>query len=137
MNALTRSRIEIGARALEFSRAHPDESDGYTTAVKELAELLERSERLAIQQRQGIAEVRAATARKRELRRSIRQRELVHIARAAHRYIDGLNRFRFAGDPDLFAAWRSASNVIGPASRPAKVSPPGDTPTTGDIKPAA
>jgi hypothetical protein len=28
--------------------------------------------------------------------------------------IDGLNRFRFAGDPDLFAAWRAASKVVGP-----------------------
>jgi hypothetical protein len=29
--------------------------------------------------------------------------------------IDGLNRVRFAGDPDLMAAWKSASNVVGPA----------------------
>jgi hypothetical protein len=29
--------------------------------------------------------------------------------------IDGLNRVRFAGEPGLLAAWRSASNVIGPA----------------------
>jgi hypothetical protein len=221
----------MGARALEFSRAHPDESAGYTTALKELAELLERSERLAIEQRQGVSEVRAATARKRELRRAIRQRELVHVARAAQRaakevpeltqkfalarepipyltfrslartvaaeaeqrrellvkhglvdrvldslaqsldqfdqavgqgaegrrmhvgagvelnvvgeevvqivrVIDGLNRFRFAGDPDLFAAWRSASNVIGPRSV-AKVSTPVTPPATGEIKPAA
>jgi hypothetical protein len=31
------------------------------------------------------------------------------------RVIDGLNRVRFAGDPDLMAAWKSASNVVGPA----------------------
>jgi hypothetical protein len=31
------------------------------------------------------------------------------------RVMDGHNRVRFAGDPDLLAAWRSASNVIGPA----------------------
>ena len=221
----------MAARALEFSRAHPDESAGYTTALQDLAELLERSERLAIQQRQGVSEVRAATARKRELRREVRQRELVHIARAARRaakevpeltqkfalarepipylafrslartvaaealerkellvkhglvdrvldslgqsldafdqavergaegrrmhvgagveldvvaneavqivkVIDGSNRVRFGGDPDLFAAWRSASNVIGPRSV-AKVSTPVTPPSTGEIQPAA
>jgi len=31
------------------------------------------------------------------------------------RVMDGHNRVRFAGDPDLMAAWKSASNVIGPA----------------------
>lgn len=221
----------MAARALEFSRAHPDESAGYTTALQDLAELLERSERLAIQQRQGVSEVRAATARKRELRREVRQRELVHIVRAARRaakevpeltqkfalarepipylafrslartvaaealerkellvkhglvdrvldslgqsldafdqavergaegrrmhvgagveldvvaneavqivkVIDGSNRVRFGGDPDLFAAWRSASNVIGPRSV-AKVSTPVTPPSTGEIQPAA
>jgi len=231
MNAITRKRLEMGARALEFSQAHPDESAGYTSALTELTELLARSERLADQQRQGVAEVRAATARKRELRRSIRQGELTHVARAAQRaarevpelaqkfaltreptpylafrslartilaeaqerkellvkhglvdrvldslaqsldrfdqalgqgtegrrkhvaarveldvvggdaveiirVIDGLNRIRFAGDPDLFAAWRSASNVIGPA-RPAKSPTPESPPSGGEIKPAA
>jgi hypothetical protein len=221
----------MAARALEFSRAHLDDSAGYTTAIAELAELLARSDQLADQQRQGVSESRAATARKQELRRSIRQRELTHVARAAQRaskevpelaqkfalapdpipyltfrslartvaaeaqerkdvlvkhglvdrslntlaqaldqfdhaveqaaegrrmhvaarveldvvakeavqivkVIDGLNRIRFAGDPDLFAAWRSASNVIGP-SRAAKPSDPEAPPSEGAVKPAA
>ena len=29
------------------------------------------------------------------------------------RVMDSLNRVRFAGDPDLLAAWKSSSNVIG------------------------
>ena len=231
MNAITRKRLEMGARALEFSQAHPDASAGYTKALAELTELLARSEQLADQQRQGIADVRAATARKRELRRSIRQGELTHVARAAQRaakevpelaqkftlpretipylafrslartilaeaqerkemliehglvdrvldslarsldqfdqalaqgtegrrkhvaarveldvtggdlmqvvrVIDGLNRIRFAVDPDLFAAWRSASNVIGP-NRPARPSDPEAPPSEGAVKPAA
>ncbi len=50
------------------------------------------------------------------------------------RVIDGLNRVRFAGDPDLMAAWRSASNVVGP-SRPAAKP---EAPTSeGAVKPAA
>jgi hypothetical protein len=52
------------------------------------------------------------------------------------RVIDGLNRFRFSGDPDLFAAWRSASNVVGPshpAAKPDSEAPPSE----GAVKPAA
>jgi hypothetical protein len=221
----------MGARALEFSRAHPNESSGYAASLAELEQQLARSRELATQQRQGVVEVRAATARKRELRRSIRQRQLMHVARAARRaareipdltqrfalppesipyltfstmarniaqeaqqhkellvkyglveevlnsliesldhfdravaqgtegrrmhiaagveldvvgdevvdivqVIDGSNRFRFASDPDLFAAWRSASNVIGPA-KPAKSTTPETPPSGGEIKPAA
>jgi hypothetical protein len=232
MNARTRRRLEMGARALEFSRAHPDESPGYTAALAQLEEQLARSEQLAGQQRQGVSEVRAASARKRDLRRSIRQRQLVHVARAAQRaarevpglaqkfalarepipyltfrtlastivaeaqkqkellvkhglvervldslteelkefdqvmgegaegrrmhigagveldvvadevveivrVIDGLNRFRFAGDPDLFAAWRAASNVVGPPKTAEKTTDPEAPPAGGEIKPAA
>jgi len=232
MNARTRRRLEMGVRALEFSRAHPDESPGYTAALAQLQEQLARSEQLAGQQRQGVSEVRAASARKRDLRRSIRQRQLVHVARAAQRaarevpglaqkfalarepipyltfrtlastivaeaqkqkellvkhglvervldslteelkefdqvmgegaegrrmhigagveldvvadevveivrVIDGLNRFRFAGDPDLFAAWRAASNVVGPPKAAEKTTGPAAPPAGGEIQPAA
>jgi hypothetical protein len=230
MNAKIRSRLEMARRALEFAQAHPDPSDGYTAAVRELTELLARSKQLTDLHRQGIAEVRAATQRKSNLRRSIRQGQLVHVAVAAQRaaaeepelaqkfvlarhpapylqfqslarsvaaeaeerkellvkhglvdsvlvslteslgqfdqavvqsaegrrihvaavvqlqvvsaesirivrLMDGHNRVRFAGDPDLLAAWRSASNVIGP-SRPAK-SAPEAPPSEGAVKPAA
>jgi hypothetical protein len=224
MNARTRRKLEMGARALEFSRAHPDDSPGYTAALAQLAEQLARSEQLAGQQQQGVAEVRAASARKRDLRRSIRQRQLVHVARAAQRaarevpelaqkfalrrepipyltfrtlattivaeaqkqkellvkhglvervldslteelkefdqvmgegaegrrmhivadevveivrVLDGLNRFRFADDPDLLAAWRAASNVIGPPKAAEKTTAPDAPPSGGATKPAA
>jgi murein DD-endopeptidase MepM/ murein hydrolase activator NlpD len=232
MNKRTRSRLEMAARALEFCQAHPDTSTGYTAAVADLAALLARSQQLADLHRQGVAEVRAATERKRDLRRSIRQGQLVHVARAAQRaarevpeltqkfalarqpipyltfrsfartvaaeaverrellvkhglvdrvleslteelgqfdqavaqgaegrrihigatveldvvgggaveiirMIDGLNRVRFAGDPDLLAAWRSASNVIGPSRPAAKPEGSGAPPSEGAVKPAA
>lgn len=237
MNARTRSRLEMARRALEFSQAHSDTSPGYTAAVAELAELLARSEQLTDLHRQGIAEVRAASRRKRELRRSIRQGELVHVSAAAQRaakeqpelaqkfalarepipyltfrslartvaaeaeerkdilvkhglvdsvlgslteglgqfdqamaqgaegrrihvgaaveldvvageavqivrVMDGHNRVRFAGDPDLLAAWRSASNVIGPGrtggrSDGRSETPSQTPPSDGAVKPAA
>jgi hypothetical protein len=225
MKAATRRKLEMGTRALEFSRAHPDESAGYTAALAQLEEQVTRSAQLATQQREGTVEVRAASARKRDLQRAMRRRQLVHLARAAHRtakelpelaqkfalprdpipylaftilarsmvaeaqrqkellvrhglvervldslgqsldqfdraveqgsegrrvhigaganldvaadeivqivkVIDGLNRFRFAEDPDLLAGWRSASNVFGPPRTAEKITAP-DTPSPG------
>lgn len=209
MNRRINSRLNMGHRALEFSRAHPVDSPGYVIALKQLEEQLTRANQLAREQQRGTAEVRAATARKDELKRSIRRSQLVHLAgvagraakdvpelaqkfdlpripfrslafkaaartmveeaqqqkellvkhglveqvleslaqsldqfdeavergaegRRVHigaaadleavagevvqivRLLDGLNRFRFAAEPDLLAAWTAASNVIGP-----------------------
>jgi hypothetical protein len=85
MNRRISSRLNMGHRALEFSRAHPVDSPGYTTALKQLEEQLVRADQLAREQARGIAEVRAATARKDELRRSIRRSQLVHLAGVASR----------------------------------------------------
>jgi len=74
MNAKSRRKIEMGRRALDFSRAHPDASPGYTAVVTQLEERLTRAEQLAGQQRDGLLEVRAATARKFELRPTGRMR---------------------------------------------------------------
>ena len=50
--------------------------------------------------------------------------------------LDGLNRYRFAGNAELLAAWESAKNVVtGP--RPAE-EPPVEAPKAeGDVRPAA
>jgi hypothetical protein len=53
--------------------------------VAELELQLARAQQLATQQRQGVVEVRSATARKRELVKTIRQRLMMHVARAARR----------------------------------------------------
>ena len=83
MNARTRRKIEMATGALEFSRAHPDPSPGYTAALATLEERVTRAEQLAAQQREGIIEARAATARKRDLRQTLKQAHLVHLARVA------------------------------------------------------
>lgn len=231
MKVRTRSRLEMARRALEFAQAHPDPSAGYTAAVAELAELLSRSKQLADQHRRGIAEVRAATQRKTNLRRSICQGQMLHVATAAQRaareepelaqrfalarqpvpylafqslartvaaeaegrkallvknglvdsvlvsltesldrfdravargaegrrihvaaaveldvvsgeavqiirVMDGHNRVRFEGDPDLLAAWRSASNVIGPRRPAVRPEEPEAPASGGALKPA-
>ena len=228
MNAKTRSKLEMGSRALEFSRAHPDDSPGYAAALSRLEEQLDKSTQLATRQREGLIEVRAATARKTELTNSMRRKQLVHLARVARlaskelpelaqkfvlprdpaphlvfktfasgmvaeaqrqkellikhglvervleslveslqefdvvveqgaegrrvhigasaeldvvadevvqivKAIDGLNRFRFANEPDLIASWKAACNVIGPPRSGEKTAPS----TEGEVKPAA
>ncbi|HKP49464.1 MAG TPA: hypothetical protein VJU17_05565 [Gemmatimonadales bacterium] len=221
MNAKTRRKLEMGSRALEFSRAHLDDSSGYRATVAQLEEQLQRSTELAARQLEGFVEVRAASARKLELTRSMRRQQLVHLARVARRaskeapdlaqkfilprdpapylpfktmtgtmvaeaqrqkellvkhglvervldslteslqefdavteqgaagrrvhvgasaeldvvadevvqivkVLDGLNRFRFARDPELLAAWKSASNVTDSPRQAEKTPPSGD-----------
>jgi hypothetical protein len=209
MKRRTETRLEMGQRALEFSRAHPSESPGYATALKQLEEQLARATQLAEEQRRGIAEVRTVTIEKERHRRAIRRGHLVHISGVAQRaaiedpelaqkfdlprtpkrglafraaaramielaeqrkellakyglveevlqnarqsidqleqvvergaegrrihigasasmgvvanevvrlvrILDGYNRFRFGGDPNLLAGWTAATNIVGP-----------------------
>jgi hypothetical protein len=233
MDARSRRKLEMGSRALDFSRAHPDSSPGYTAAVARLENRLERAEQLAAQQVQGIAEVRAATRRKHDLRRTMREAHLSHLVqtarsaarevpelaqklvlrsgirtylgfrtaargmaaeaqnqkdvlvkhglvesvlenltqaldqfdeaveagasgRQAHvgasaelqavadeivqvvRVMDGLNRLRFGTEPQLLAAWESASNVVATPKTGAAKPGSGETPPAGgEIRPAA
>ena len=85
MNRRVSRRLEMGTRALEFSEAHPVDSPGYATAVQQLKEQLARAEQLGKEQERGTTEVHAATARKNELKRSIRWSQLVHLAGVAER----------------------------------------------------
>ena len=233
MNAKSRKKIEMGARALDFSRAHPDPSPGYAAALARLEDRLKRAEQLAAQQRDGIIQSRTAIARKRELRRTMKEAQLNHLSsvaevasqdvpelarkfvlprrqqtyhafrtaargmeaeamsqkellvkhglsetvlqaltqaldefdvvveqgsqgRVAHvgasfeldevadeivqvvKVMNGLNRYRFAGDGELLASWEAASNVF-PTPRPAEVkpAPASPPPASGEVRPAA
>ena len=58
--------------------------------------------------------------------------------------MDGINRYRFRGDPHLLVAWEAARHVVsGPQARSetpadsAAPSPPDSTGPTGEVKPAA
>jgi hypothetical protein len=85
MNRSIETRLNMGQRVLEFSRAHSSPSQGYAIALKQLEELLARASQLEKEQRQGIAEVRATTSTKHKLRRAIRRGHLVHLAGVAGR----------------------------------------------------
>jgi hypothetical protein len=83
MKGKSRRKVEMGMRAVEWSLAHPDGSPGYAAAVSRLQNRLARAEQLASQQRDGILEVRRATARKRELQRQMKEAHIAHIMRVA------------------------------------------------------
>ncbi|MBK7717186.1 MAG: hypothetical protein IPI38_17570 [Gemmatimonadetes bacterium] len=71
-----------------------------------------------------------ATARRQHVRAARALEEAGNELNQVVRVLDGFNRFRFAKEPDLLAAWRSAANVLGP-SRPATP----DEPTTPMLLP--
>jgi hypothetical protein len=83
MNIKARRKLEMGARALEFSRKHPDAGPGYDASVARLENRLNRAAQLEAQQREGILLSRAANARKKELRRDLKQGLIGHLVSVA------------------------------------------------------
>src|SRR5688572_17087706 len=98
MDAHSRRRVEMGTRALEFSRAHPDSAPGASDVVARLEQLIARANDTAAAQRNGLIQVRAAAAQKEKLRRAM-QVPIAHLAevgRAAAREEHELGKtFRF------------------------------------------
>ena len=112
MNAKARRKIEMRTRALNFSRVHPDASPGYAAALSRLEERLARAEQLADQQRDGITDVRGATAKKRELRRTMRRTQLLHLARvaqAAKEIPELAQKFVLAPETTAYLAFRTVA----------------------------
>ena len=120
MQAVTRRKLEMGTRALGFSRAHPGSSAGYAAAVARLAECLALAEQVDAQQRDGFIAVRKATARKRDLRRLMTQGHLNHptrIARQASAEEPELAReFVLSRESESFAAFRTAARGMAAAA---------------------
>jgi hypothetical protein len=62
MLARTRRKIEMGASALGFSKAHPEPSEGYAVSVNTLRSLVDRGKELIALQSTRNQELHAATA---------------------------------------------------------------------------
>ena len=116
MNAQSRRKIEMGTRALEFSRAHPDADAGYAVAAAKLEQLVARANDAATAQRSGIVDVRAASARKGQLRRTMLAVHIAHLAevgREAAREDHELGKvFRFKPQASTFLAFRTAARTM-------------------------
>jgi hypothetical protein len=120
MDALARRKIEMGTRALEFSRAHPDTEPGTAALTARLEQLLARANQAATAQRDGMIDVRAASARKAELRREMLAVPIAHLAevgRAAAREEHELGKtFRFKPGASTYLAFRTAARGMAAAA---------------------
>jgi hypothetical protein len=116
MDAKVRRQVEMGKRALLFSREHPDPSRGYQTSVGRLAGLVEVAEQLLRQQQQGAIDVHAAAMRKVDLRRKMKLVHLPHMAsaaQAASREATELPlKFVFPPNARSFRAFRAAAGLM-------------------------
>ena len=83
MRAKSRRKIEMGQRVLEFIRQNPDLGPGFASATARLKERVARARQLAQQQLDGRSEVSDATARKRDLRRTMLRAHLDHLTSVA------------------------------------------------------
>ena len=120
MNAQSRRKIEMGTRALAFSRARPDTEPGYAAAAAKLEQLVARSVQGATAQREGIVAVRAATARKLALRRTMLSVHIAHLAEvgqeAAREDHELGNTFRFKPAASTMLAFQSAARSMANAA---------------------
>lgn len=112
MDAPSRLRIEMGTRALEFIKAHPDTEPGTAEVVARLEQLIARAKATASAQRDGIIQVRAASSRKEELRLAmlVPIAHLAEVGRAAAREQHELGKaFRFRPEASTWFAFRTAA----------------------------
>ena len=120
MDAESRKRIEMGTRALEFSRAHPDSEPGTAAAVAKLEELVARANEVAAAQRDGLIHSRAATARKDELRRAMLAVPIAHLAEvgavAAREEHELGKTFRLKPGASTLLAFRTAARGMASAA---------------------
>jgi len=116
MNAQCRRKIEMGTRALEFSRAHPDADPGYAAAAAKLEQLMARASEATVAQRSGIVDARAASARKGELKRTMQAVHIAHLAQvgeeAATENHELGKRFRFQPAAGTLLAFRAAAGTM-------------------------
>lgn len=113
MNAQSPRKIEMGTRALDFSRAHPDTDAGYGVSAARLEQLVARAGQIAAAQRDGLIDSASASVRKRELRRVILAGPIAHLAEvgqlAARESHELAKTFRFKPGAETYLAFRTAA----------------------------
>lgn len=123
MDAESGRKIQMGNSALKFTDSHPDDDPGAAPVAAMLKQLLGRADALAAAQRQGMIHVRAASARKEELRREMMV-PIAHLARVgavASRVEHELGQtFRFKPGASTFLAFRTAARSMATAAEERK-----------------
>ena len=116
MNGRSRRSIEMGVRVLKFIRTHPDTEAGFTVSLARLEGLVGRADQIAAAQRDGTIDSRAASVRKRELRRAMLSRPIAHLAEVgllASREQHALaSTFQLKPDSNTFLAFRNAGRSM-------------------------
>jgi hypothetical protein len=106
----------MGERVLDWSTQHPDPDPGAQAAQSRLQQLVTRLNELADRQRDGILEVRRATARKRTMRDEIMQIHLTHVISAAELASaedpELVEKFRMPGRLKNYTAFRTAARGL-------------------------
>ena len=124
MNAESRRKIEMGTRALNFTVTHPDTEPSSAAVVAKLEGLVARANEQATAQRDGFIQVRAASARKSELRRAMLEVPIAHLAdvgQVAAREQHELDKmFRFKPGASTFLAFRAAARGMASAAKSAQ-----------------
>ncbi len=110
----------MGTRALKFNVAHPDTEPSSAAVVVKLEGLVARANEQATAQRDGFIQVRAASARKEELRRAMLAVPIAHLAdvgEVAAREEHELDKvFRFRPGASTFLAFRAAARGMASAA---------------------
>lgn len=121
MDARSRRQIEMGTRALEFGRAHPDTDTGYGVSAARLEQLVARAGQIATAQRDGLIDTRAASTRKADLRRAMLSGPIGHLAEvgelAAKEDHELGKTFRFKPGADTYLAFRTAARGMRAAAQ--------------------
>jgi hypothetical protein len=116
MDARSRRKIEMGTRARAFTRARPDTDPGYIAAAAKLEQLVDHAAALATGQRNGLIDVRAASARKEELRGAMLAGPIAHLAEvgqvAAREEHELGKTFRFKAGASTFLAFGTAARSM-------------------------
>ncbi len=107
---------DVCVRVLKWASAHADAEPGLAVLVSQLQALVARMTQVITEQRRGLVDARAATARKRELRRTILAMPIVHLAeigKLAGREVHELAKaFRLRPTACTTEAFRSAVQVM-------------------------
>jgi hypothetical protein len=113
MLAKSRRKLDMGMRALEFTRQHPDSSPAFGAAVSRLQERLGRADDLARQQMDGRSAVHVATARKADLRRLMKETHLQHLTSvavvASVEEPELVQKFLFPRDTNTYRGFQTAA----------------------------
>ena len=116
MERIILKKFEMGLRVRDFSHAYPSADASYAAVLARFEERLAAMEQLAARQRSGLIATRAATARRKGLRRRLHYeliRHLVTVAEmAAHENPALAGRFRLPSSSMSNKAYLSAARAM-------------------------